>query len=259
MQQGVLFDIKGISNIHTAIGVDSNGKTRSNGGSSHGRATQSPSRPETTGAKRSEPPRDYLFEADPEDYNRYRQRFSIVMDGLKRGDSYLTNLTIKTPIQCSLSLEEIFRFSRAPYKLYLPGRWVCFSPEGFVRLKNGKISTFPMKGTIDARLPNAREIILNDPKESAEHNTIVDLLRNDLSRVASDVRVVRFRYTDELETNRGSLLQVSSEIEGNLPDGYLDQLGSLLSFYPGICLGSTQRIHAESSVKRRRGLVVFTG
>lgn len=245
-QQEVLFDIKGISNIHTAIGtsIPTAGAPVPTVGIARG-AIQSASRPETTGVKRSEPPRDYLFEADPEDYNRYRQRFSIVMDGLKRGDSYLTNLTIKTPIQCSLSLEEIFRFSRAPYKLYLPGRWVCFSPEGFVRLKNGKISTFPMKGTIDARLPNAREIILNDPKESAEHNTIVDLLRNDLSRVASDVRVVRFRYTDELETNRGSLLQVSSEIEGNLPDGYLDQLGSL--FFELLPAGSVSGAPKEST------------
>ncbi len=208
---------------------------------------QSPSRPKTTGAKRSEPPRDYLFEADPEDYNRYRQRFSIVMDGLKRGDSYLTNLTIKTPIRCSLSLEEIFLFSRATYKLYLPGRWVCFSPEGFVRVKNGKMSTFPMKGTIDARLPRAREIILSDPKESAEHNTIVDLLRNDLSRVASSVRVVRFRYTDELETNKGSLLQVSSEIEGNLPHQYLDQLGSL--FFELLPAGSVSGAPKEATLR----------
>ena len=41
-----------------------------------------------------------------------------------------------------------------------------------------------MKGTINADIKDAEQIILNDEKEKAEHNTIVDLLRNDLSRVA---------------------------------------------------------------------------
>ena len=46
-----------------------------------------------------------------------------------------------------------------------------------------------MKGTIDAALPNAKDIILNDPKEKAEHATIVDLIRNDQSIVAENVKV----------------------------------------------------------------------
>ena len=60
-----------------------------------------------------------------------------------------------------------------------------------------------MKGTIRADIPNADHIILTDYKESAEHHTIVDLIRNDLNRVATDVRVERFRYIDRLVTNRG--------------------------------------------------------
>lgn len=167
------------------------------------------------------------FEAFPEDYETYRSRFEAVMKGLKRGDSYLTNLTISTPLNMSLSLREIFLYARTPYKLFLPDRFVCFSPECFIRIESGKIFTFPMKGTIDARLPHARQTILNDPKERAEHNTIVDLLRNDLSRIASGVTVNRFRYIEELQTHRGPILQVSSEIEGTLPTNYLSQLGTL--------------------------------
>ncbi len=72
-----------------------------------------------------------------------------------------------------------------------------------------------MKGTIDARLPDARHAILSDPKERAEHNTIVDLLRNDLSRIAAGVKVNRFRYVEELQTHKGPILQVSSEIEAS--------------------------------------------
>lgn len=169
----------------------------------------------------------YHFEAFPEDYETYRSRFNVVMNGLMRGYSYLTNLTIRTPISMSITLLDIFHSARTPYKLYIPEKFVCFSPECFVRMEDGKIRTFPMKGTIDALLPNAQNTILNDPKEQAEHNTIVDLLRNDLSSIASDVTVNRFRYIEKLQTHKGPILQVSSEIEGTLPSTYLSHLGSL--------------------------------
>ena len=50
-------------------------------------------------------------------------------------------------------------------------------------LEDGEIKSFPMKGTIDATLPNAEKLLMDDPKETAEHATIVDLIRNDLSMV----------------------------------------------------------------------------
>lgn len=68
-----------------------------------------------------------------------------------------------------------------------------------------------MKGTIDASLPNAAQRILDD-EEKAEHATIVDLIRNDLSRVASQVQVERYRYIERLTTSGKDLLQVSSRI-----------------------------------------------
>ena len=46
-----------------------------------------------------------------------------------------------------------------------------------------------MKGTIDATLPHAESILLDDAKEAAEHATIVDLIRNDLSMVSEHVTV----------------------------------------------------------------------
>lgn len=85
-----------------------------------------------------------------------------------------------------------------------------------------------MKGTIDAALPNAEQVILNDYKETAEHNTIVDLIRNDLSAVSKRVRVERFRYTDIIETSEKNLLQVSSEISGELDKDYLSHLGDII-------------------------------
>ena len=86
-----------------------------------------------------------------------------------------------------------------------------------------------MKGTLDASLPNAEEVLMNDEKEAAEHATIVDLIRNDLSRVAERVRVDRYRYIDVLHTNKGDILQTSSEISGKLPSDYHKRIGDILA------------------------------
>ena len=99
----------------------------------------------------------------------------------------------------------------------------------FVRIVGREISCYPMKGTIDATLPDAAATILSDYKETAEHYTITDLIRNDLSRVSHHVEVRRFRYIDELVTSRGHLLQVSSEIVGQLDPDWRAHLGSILS------------------------------
>ena len=85
-----------------------------------------------------------------------------------------------------------------------------------------------MKGTIDASIPSAAQLLMNDPKEAAEHATIVDLIRNDLSMVANQVSVSRYRYIDTLQTNQGAILQTSSEIQGILPENYPEHLGEII-------------------------------
>jgi para-aminobenzoate synthetase component I len=158
----------------------------------------------------------------------YKKSFDVVYRHLNYGDSYLTNLTTKTPVRLSHDLQEYFYAARARYKLFYRDQFVVFSPECFIKIDAGKICSFPMKGTIDATLPDARQIILNDQKELAEHVTIVDLIRNDLSQVSSNVRVTRFRYIDELRTTNKILLQVSSEIVGDLPTDFYGKLGDIL-------------------------------
>jgi para-aminobenzoate synthetase component 1 len=164
----------------------------------------------------------------PLPFENYQTKFDVVHKGLSYGDSYLTNLTIKTEVSSSASLRDIFLQSKAAYKLLYKDQFLVFSPETFIRIDNGKIFSFPMKGTIDAMLPNAREKILGDGKELAEHVTIVDLIRNDLSQVAEHVAVTRFRFVEEIRTNHKNLLQVSSEITGTLPFGYDKRLGDIL-------------------------------
>lgn len=160
--------------------------------------------------------------------DEYKKRFDIVRNGLYSGNSFLTNLTLKTEISTSLSLAEIFSRSNAPYSLCIPGKFVCFSPERFVKIENGQISTNPMKGTIDASIPDAEQLILNDFKEKAEHNTIVDLLRNDLSLSATNVHVSRFRYVEKIRARNKEILQISSQIEGALSADYREHLGDII-------------------------------
>lgn len=158
----------------------------------------------------------------------YKNKFSKVFYHLNYGDSYLANLTVKTEIESDRSLKDLFYLSKAKYKLFIQDQFLVFSPETFIQINNGKIYSHPMKGTIDASIPGASEIILKNEKEKAEHVTIVDLIRNDLSIVASDVKVTRFRYLEEIGTDHKNLLQVSSEIVGTLSPDYQSKLGDII-------------------------------
>ncbi len=164
----------------------------------------------------------------PVTFNKYKTGFELVKRHILNGDTYLLNFTQPTPVQTNCSLEEIFRISSARYKILIKDEFVCFSPEPFIKTKNGKIFSFPMKGTINAEIENAENLILNDTKEMAEHNTIVDLIRNDLSLVAENVRVEKFRYLEMIQTNRKNLWQVSSQISGELPENYAEKLGDIV-------------------------------
>ena len=163
----------------------------------------------------------------PISFEEYQKEFEFVYENLHYGNSFLSNLTCETPIDINLNLEEIYRYSKAKYKLYWKEKLVCFSPETFVKIQEGKIYSYPMKGTIDASIENAKAKILSDKKERAEHYTIVDLIRNDLSRVAKNVKVPKFRYVEEIQTNDRTLLQVSSEISGELPENFQENLGNI--------------------------------
>jgi para-aminobenzoate synthetase component I len=169
------------------------------------------------------------FYRQPISFTKYYPRFEHVVQNIKRGNSFLVNLSVPTPISTNLSLPEIYQHSRAPYRFWRKDHFVCFSPEIFVRIRGNRISSYPMKGTIPAHVPDAGRVILADAKEAAEHATIVDLIRNDLSMVADKVWVERYRYLDRVQTHQSTLLQVSSEIAGLLPADFNGAYGDLLA------------------------------
>ena len=162
----------------------------------------------------------------------YAKAFSVLQDNLNAGNTYLINLTFATPLDLGLNLnialDEIFLRSKAPYKLLFKNEFTLFSPECFVRTRNGYIYSYPMKGTIDASIPNAANTILADKKETWEHNTIVDLIRNDLAMVSKNIKVTKYRFISEVHSRQKDLLQVSSEIRGELDSNWNQNIGDLL-------------------------------
>lgn len=162
-------------------------------------------------------------------FHEYQHAFSRVIEEIKKGNTYLLNLTFSTQIKGDFDLEEIFYNANAPFKLYVKERFVCFSPERFIKIKKNKIKTYPMKGTIDASIKNAKEKILANQKEMSEHVMVVDLLRNDLGIVAKNIKVEKFRYVQKINAGDKELLQVSSKITGDLEENWHKNIGSIIA------------------------------
>ncbi|OQW95378.1 MAG: aminodeoxychorismate synthase component I [Beggiatoa sp. IS2] len=164
----------------------------------------------------------------PVHFARYVKAFDYVLENMRNGNTYLLNLTFPTEIEIDCSLLTVFLNSTAKFRLYFKDKFVVFSPERFIKIENNLISTFPMKGTINADIPNAQAKILADEKEMAEHVMVVDLLRNDLSIVAKKVRATKFRYVEKISAGNQGLLQVSSEISGVLENSWHGKIGDIL-------------------------------
>jgi para-aminobenzoate synthetase component 1 len=170
----------------------------------------------------------FIFRKHPVPFAQYEEAFTLIRNQILAGNSFLANLTFPTLLETNLSLAQIYEISHAPYKIMIDDSFVCFSPEAFITIKDGTITTRPMKGTIKASVPEAEKVILKSAKETAEHVTVVDLLRNDLSIIAEHIMVERFRYIDRIHSSEGAILQVSSKITGQLPKDFHFTLGDML-------------------------------
>jgi uncharacterized pabA-like protein HI_1170 len=173
-------------------------------------------------------PEPISIEKYPVAYEKFKKSFDSVFSYLENGEVELVNLTFQTEIS-PVSLKEVYEKAKAKYKIIYNDEWVCFSPEIFVKIEENQIKTYPMKGTISASLPDAASILLNNQKEIDEHHKVVNLLSDDLKKVATDVHTTKFRYIDVIEKSTGNLLQTSSEIVGNLPENWQSHLGDIFS------------------------------
>ncbi len=120
------------------------------------------------------------------------------------------------------------------------------SPELLFRLRQGEMETYPLAGTTKRGQTSEedRELakkLLNDPKEIAEHNMLVDLHRNDIGRVAKFGTV---KVRNLMDIKRFSHVQhISSEIVGILSDEH-DMFSALASNFPAGTLTGAPKIEA---------------
>ena len=158
----------------------------------------------------------------------YKDAFAKVRAALKAGDTYLLNLTYQSHISFDEEPIDIYHRAKSKFKAFFLDKYLFFSPEKFIEIVNNTIRAYPMKGTIEANVPNAKEKLIKDLKETAEHNTIVDLLRNDISQVATETVVEKYRYIDKIKTHKGDILQASSQIAAKVNSNWKSQIGSIL-------------------------------
>ena len=189
------------------------------------------------------------FEKFPVPFSEYFSAFEKVQSAEKNGQTYLLNLTFPCTIKTNATLWELFNKANSPFKLFLDNQFAVFSPEPFLKIIDGKISSFPMKGTswfsnnlnpspdknnkitreeILLKYESALEKILNNSKEIAEHATMVDLIRNDLNLIAKKVFVKKYRYPETIRTKNKNLIQLSTQITGQLPLNYSFNLANIL-------------------------------
>jgi len=192
------------------------------------------------------------FVKSPISLETYQHKFEYVQRELKKGNSFLVNLTAETPIQVDVPLQIIFDQAHAAYKMKCAEEFIVFSPECFIQIKDHKIYSYPMKGTSSVRSNPSTDTLMADQKEQAEHATIVDLIRNDLSRVAFPIQVDSYKYTEQIKTNEGDLWQMSSQISGFLLPELKGKIGSILrellpaGSITGAPKASTMQIIAEA-------------
>jgi len=166
------------------------------------------------------------FDMDRGDYD---DAFRQVRDHLARGDIYQVNLTMRARFAHQGAPERLFLdlLRRQPVEfaafLRLEDRTVLsLSPELFLERQGTRLVTRPMKGTAprgryaseDGTLARA---LASDPKQRSENIMIVDLMRNDLSRIA-ETGSVRVSGLCEVERYQ-SLHQMTSTVEARVPAG----------------------------------------
>lgn len=137
----------------------------------------------------------------------------------------------------------------SPHMYYVkfgPQKIIGASPELLFRLRNGEMETYPLAGTTRRGKDALEDVqlsrqLLNDPKEIAEHNMLVDLHRNDIGRVA---RFGTVKVRSLMDIKRFSHVQhISSEIVGIIAPNE-DMFSALAANFPAGTLSGAPKIEA---------------
>lgn len=162
-------------------------------------------------------------------FEQYKSDLEKIKEEIANGNTYEVNYTYDRHVDCEADEFELFNFllkkQATPYNAFIKNdieTIFSFSPELFFELKNGHILTKPMKGTVPRGMDEVQDkknvdFLKNDIKNRAENVMIVDLLRNDLGRIAK-TGSVKVSKLFEIETHK-TLHQMTSQIEADLLDG----------------------------------------
>lgn len=172
---------------------------------------------------------------------------------IKEGDIFQCVVSNRREAELDGSLLNAYRVLRtlnpSPYMFYLSGGDVELtgaSPETLVKLTDGKMYTFPIAGTMRRGKTEAEDLaieekLINDEKELAEHNMLVDLGRNDLGKIAKfgSVQVEALHMLQRFS----HVIHITSTVSGDIQDGKdaLDAIGATL---PAGTLSGAPKIRA---------------
>ena len=172
---------------------------------------------------------------------------------IKEGDIFQCVVSNRREAEFDGSLLNAYRVLRtlnpSPYMFYLSGGNVELtgaSPETLVKLTDGKMYTFPIAGTMRRGKTEAEDLaieekLINDEKELAEHNMLVDLGRNDLGKI-SKFGTVKVEALHMLQ-RFSHVIHITSTVSGDMQDGKdaLDAIGATL---PAGTLSGAPKIRA---------------
>lgn len=200
----------------------------------------------------------------------YIKAVKLAKEYIRQGDIYQVNLSQEFRANTDLPAVEIYRrlrdLSPSYFGAYLDSgqtQILSSSPERFLKLDNGIVTTSPMKGTrargkTKAQDAKLKKELWDSAKDKAELMMIVDLERNDLGRVCDygSIKVRTLRQMEEYST----VFQATAEISGRLhPDR--DRIDLIRACFPGGSITGCPKIRAIEIIKelepQRRG--IYTG
>ena len=159
------------------------------------------------------------------DFNKYKRIFNLFSKKIKQGETYQIKICTKYKNKSVINPVNFFwklmKVNSSPESFMIRDKnysIVSCSPETLIEKKGLKLKTKPIAGTLkkNSKLNKSKALSFfkNNNKETKEHNMIVDMERNDLSRICKPgtVRITRKKYVEEYK----HLFHYVTTIEGNL-------------------------------------------
>ncbi|MEU8346280.1 aminodeoxychorismate synthase component I [Actinomadura meyerae] len=202
---------------------------------------------------------EFALTPDPASHRAAVRR---ALDHIAAGDIFQVNLCARLEARFDGDPLELFcrgyRTLKPAYAAYVAapeGAVASFSPELFLRRTGGTVITSPIKGT--APLGTDPRELLDSGKDRAENIMIVDLMRNDLSRVCAPGSV---RVPALVRPERHAVWHLVSDVTGRLADGATDAGLLRATFPPGSVTGAPKPRAMEIAARlEATGREAYTG